>query len=662
MPADPMREVRAFREAGLLGPLEVRFAEAMARLGHEDDPLVLLGAALACLAPSRGHICVDLKDAARLVRREQDPADPDVSRVPEVDWPDADVWRAALAACARRPDALVRMAGAGGSPLVLEGDRLYLDRYWDYEQRLARKVNAWTAAAGTDCDAADVEDLVDRLFPAGQDGADGLRRAARAVATRRFAIIAGGPGTGKTTTVTRILAMLLELGRRGAAGAPWSPPRVALMAPTGKAAARMKETIRNQMAALRGMAGTGIDPSVLAEIRVEASTLHRALGAHPDHPTRFRFGADNLLPVGIAIVDEASMIDFAMMTRLVEAIPPTARLILLGDRDQLASVEAGAVLGDLCGDPDRAADPGPDAPPIAGAVAFLRHPFRFGADTGIGALSRAIRARRPDRALACLRGTGWEPDAPPDRRPYRDLVFHEVDPGPAAGEAGAARRAGPDGFDAVKSVVLDAFLPMVAAARGGDAALALALQQRFCVLTPHRRGRLGVEGLNRRVEGWLARCDPPTIDGADGWYLGRPILVTRNDASLDLFNGDLGVIVAGPDGAPRAAFQGGEPGSFRLLHPGRLPPHETVFAMTVHKSQGSQFDDVLLVLPEQPSPILTRELLYTAVTRAQRKVRVVGSAATIEQAIGEEVLRFSGLREKVWGGARGAGEGGAPGR
>lgn len=657
MPADALREVRAFCDAGLLGALEVRFAETMARLGGEDDPRVLLAAALACLAPSRGHICVDLKDAARLVRLEPDPADPDGAPVSPVRWPDPESWRAALAACAGRPGAVVRMAGPGASPLVLEGDRLYLDRYWDYEQRLARKVVDWTAAGATDCDAADVDDLVDRLFPGDRPGADGLRRAARAVATRRFAIIAGGPGTGKTTTVTRILAMLLELGRRAARGTPWTPPRVALMAPTGKAAARMKETIRNQMAALRTMAGTGIDPSVLAEIRVEASTLHRALGAHPDHPTRFRFGADNLLPVGIAIVDEASMIDFAMMTRLVEAIPPTARLILLGDRDQLASVEAGAVLGDLCGDPDRAEAAGPDAPPIAGAVAFLRHPFRFGADTGIGALSRAIRARRADRALAYLRGTGWEPDAPPDRRPYRDLVFHEVDAAPTAPDAGARRHAGPDGFDAVKPVVLDAFLPMVAAAKAGDAAAALEAQQRFCVLTPHRRGRLGVEGLNRRVEGWLARCDPPAIDDAAGWYLGRPILIMRNDASLDLFNGDLGVIVAGPDGAPRAAFQGAEPGSFRLLHPGRLPPHETVFAMTVHKSQGSQFGDVLLVLPEQPSPILTRELLYTAVTRAEQRVRVVGGAATIEHAIGEEVLRFSGLRAKVWGGAGATGGG-----
>lgn len=657
MPSDVMCEVRVFSEAGLLGALEVRFAETMARLGDEDDPLVLLGAALACLAPSRGHICVDLKDAARLVRREEESGDPDSPPTPQVHWPDPDAWRMALAACAGRPGAIVRMAGAGASPLVLEGERLYLDRYWDYEQRLARRVIDWTSAGATDCDAADVDDLVERLFPGGRPGADGLRRAARAVATRRFAIIAGGPGTGKTTTVTRILAMLLELGRRAAGGASWTPPRVALMAPTGKAAARMKETIRNQMAALRSMAGTGIDPSVLAEIRVEASTLHRALGAHPDHPTRFRFGADNLLPVGIAIVDEASMIDFAMMTRLVEAIPPTARLILLGDRDQLASVEAGAVLGDLCGGPDRADAAGPDAPPIAGSVAFLRHPFRFGADTGIGALARAIRDRRADPALAYLRGTGWEPDAPEDKRPYRDLLFCEVDAEPVAGEAGSSSRAAADGFDAMKAVVLDAFLPMVAAAKAGDAAAALEAQQRFCVLTPHRRGRLGVEGLNRRVEGWLARRDPPAIDDAAGWYLGRPILVTRNDASLELFNGDLGVVVAGPDGSPRAAFPGTGVEAVRLLHPGRLPPHETVFAMTVHKSQGSQFEDVLLVLPERPSPILTRELLYTAVTRAEQRVRVVGSAATIRHAIGEEVLRFSGLRAKVWGGAAATGGG-----
>lgn len=648
MGSDALRKVRAFRDAGRIGALEVQFARTLARLGNEGDPLVLLGAALASLAPSRGHICVELENARQLVRKEEaEPAvEPGQAPDPDLEWPDVAAWREALLGAMGRPDAIVRGPGPGSTPLVFEQDRLYLDRYWSYEERLSAEVVARTTAGGPD--PVDLADLVDRLFPVDIPGSAGLRDAARAVARHRFSIVAGGPGTGKTTTVTKILAMLLELSRRACEGGTWQPPRIALMAPTGKAAARMKESVHREIAALRGAAGTGIDPSVLAEIRVEASTIHRALRANPEHPTRFHFDRSNPLPVDIAVVDEASMVDFALMTRLVEAIPTASRLVLLGDRDQLASVEAGAVLGDLCGDPDSPVPAGPAAPPLAGAIAFLRHPFRFGADTGIGALSRAIRARRADRSLAYLRHDAWEDEAPVDKRPYGDLVFHEVIPDPAGGTgAMTRRRKGPDGFERVRDVVLGGFLPLVRAAAAGDASGALALQRSFCVLTPHRRGRLGVEGLNERIQRWLSSGEPLAIDPATTWYPGRPILVTENDPSLELFNGDLGIVVQAPDGQVRAAFpgRGDEP---RLLHPGRLPPHETVFAMTVHKSQGSQFDHVLLVLPEEPSPILTRELLYTAVTRASERVRIVGSAAAIERAIDESVLRFSGLREKVW--------------
>jgi len=319
--------------------------------------------------------------------------------------------------------------------------------------------------------------------------------------------------------------------------------------------------------------------------------------------------------------------------------------------------DAGAVLGDLCGDPDRqvpaesAAQAGAPVPAIAGAVAFLTHPFRFGADTGIGALSRAIRARDVAKALAYLRRQAREPVAPPDAGPYTDLAFEE--PGPDAGPIGRAgtRRdvhaKGPDLFDRVRGRVIERFRPFLDAARQGDAARALEGQRDFCILTPHRKGRLGVEGLNARVEAWLAAGDVALIDPRDEWYVGRPILVTENDPGLELFNGDMGVIVR-VDGQLRAAFPGSAEGDVRLLHPGRLPPHETVFAMTVHKSQGSQFAHVLVVLPERPSPILTRELLYTAVTRARTDVTVLGSPAVIERAIRESVLRFSGLRQKVW--------------
>jgi exodeoxyribonuclease V alpha subunit len=597
----------------------------------------------------RGHVCLEVGKARDLVRQEAD--DDDARPVADAEWPEAGPWREALARCAARPGAIVRPAGPGDSPLVLEGDRLYLDRYWDYEQRLSREILARAGTRPPGVADADLRTLVDGLFPRGLPGADGLRSAATTVATHGFSIVAGGPGTGKTTTVTKILAMILELSRRAAGAGTWTPPRIALMAPTGKAAARMKESIRREVDDLAAQAGTGIDPSVLPCIPVEASTLHRRLGSTPDHPTRFRFGADNPLPVDVAVVDEASMTDFALMTRLVEAIPRDARLILLGDRDQLASVEAGAVLGDLCGDPDATTSGDANAPAIAGAVAFLTHPFRFGADTGIGALSRAIRARDTAKALAYLRRQAREPGAPAADGPYTDLVFVEPGPGeaqagrPAAGRHGRAN--GPDVFDRVKGRVVAHLRPFLEAALAGDAATALARQRDFCILTPHRRGRLGVEGLNSRVEGWLAESDTHGITPREEWYVGRPILVMENDHGLELFNGDMGVIVR-VDDQVRAAFPGRNEGEVRLLHPGRLPSHETVFAMTVHKSQGSQFAHVLIVLPERPSPILTRELLYTAVTRARTDVTVLGSPAVIEGAIRESVLRFSGLRQKVW--------------
>lgn len=640
MGTEALAKVLAFREAGRIGPLEVRFASTLARLGCEEDPLVLLGAALACMAPLRGHVCLEIGKARDLVRQEA--GDEDSAPVPDADWPEAGPWRDALARCAARAGAVVRPAGPGNSPLVLEGDRLYLDRYWDYEQRLSREILARAGTRPAGLRDADLDALIDGLFPARLPGADGLRAAAATVARHEFSIVAGGPGTGKTTTVTRILALLLELSRRAAGTGPWTPPRVVLVAPTGKAAARMKESIRREVDDLGAQAGTGVDPSVFPWIPCEASTIHRRLGTTPDHPTRFRFGADNPLPVDVAVVDEASMIDFALMTRLVEAIPRGARLILLGDRDQLASVEAGAVLGDLCGDPDRAVPGGGDTPGIAGAVSFLAHPFRFGADTGIGALSRAIRARDTARALAYLRGQAREAGAPAGDATYADLVFEEVAP-----KAGPDRRAGPDVFDRAKAAVIAGYGPFLKAAREGDAATALALQKDFCILTPHRRGRLGVQGLNERVQRWLAEGSDPLIDPRDDWYVGRPILVTENDHGLELFNGDMGVLVR-QDGLLRAAFPATKDGEVRLIHPGRLPPHETVYAMTVHKSQGSQFAHVVVVLPDEPSPILTRELLYTAVTRARTDVRVMGSEAVIRRAIQESVLRFSGLRQKVW--------------
>ncbi|MBM4320247.1 MAG: exodeoxyribonuclease V subunit alpha, partial [Deltaproteobacteria bacterium] len=485
----------------------------------------------------------------------------------------------------------------------------------------------------------------------------------------RFTVISGGPGTGKTTTVKKILVLLLEQARRlHQLGRGPFPLRIGLLAPTGKAAARLSEAIHE------GLAELEVRPrELLDHLPVEASTVHRALGVIPDRPTLFRHGPDNPLPLDVVVVDEASMVDFALMTKLVEAVPSRARLILLGDSDQLASVEAGAVLGDIC----RGAGAGAEAEAGAGAeaeagagaeaeagsgsatwgrpaggsegqaigdrVIQLTRGWRFGPQSGIGALARAVNGDRPDDALALLRGQRREQGAPePEPGGHTDLRLLD----------GAPEQVLEEQLRPLVVAGYAAFLAAAAARR--DAAAALAALGRFRVLCAHRRGRLGVEQLGRRIEGWLAAAGLIEPE-AGSWYAGRPILVTRNDYVLRLFNGDTGVVVPAPEGGGslHACFPGARPGEVRRLAPARLPPHETVFAMTVHKSQGSQFEEVLIVLPEQPSPVLTRELLYTAVTRAGTMVTLAGEEPVIRHAIGERVQRFSGLRGKLWGSTSG---------
>ncbi len=684
-------ELDWLREAEVLAPLDVHFARTLARLAGDARPEVLLAAALASRAVQQGHVCLDLaRWAGRPVAGGPDGlpvVDADGRARGDLAWPDLAAWRAALetsplvglaaggdggrGVASERGNASGHdVAGArgvavdggerGAAPLVLDGaGRLYLRRYWDHEGALAAALRDRAAGTAADVDRVVLAEGLARLFGSGgargdapvdaaagidaggrvdvvsAPGAAGQQAAADAAVTRRLCVVTGGPGTGKTTTVVKILALLAEQAQ--ALGVP--PPRVALVAPTGKAAARLTEAVR------RARAGLDVADAVRTAIPDAAATIHRTLGSLPGVATRFRFDAGNPLAEDVVLVDEASMVDVALMRRLVDAVRPPARLILLGDKDQLSSVEAGAVLGDLCA-----------APALRGCVVELTHSFRFGPESGIGALARAVNAGDAGAALEILTG---------DRHPDVTLV-----------EPSAAARGRAVVDPALARCVVDGYRPYLAAvaglaplsaaaaagrapradagAEGGDgdegfaaAELAcLAAFDGFRVLAAHRRGPGGVEQLNPAIARLLE--DAGLLAPAARLALGQPVIVTRNDYNVMLFNGDIGLVLPDParPGRRRVVFAAPD-GRARALAPARLPAHAMAFALSVHKAQGSEFDAVAVVLPEADSPILSRELLYTAVTRARRSVTVFGSAALVRAAIERRIERASGLAGRL---------------
>jgi len=568
-------------DLGIFSPLDLHFATTVSRLAGETNPNATLGAALASKVTAAGHTCADLRACAGTRAPTPDGSAGDVR------WPVLDAWTAVL-----RCSPLVSQpahGSAANAPLVLDGhDRLFLARYWEYQERLACQLLHRAGREIGDLDTQQLHRDLPRLFEDTRQ-----TEAARAAATRHLTVISGGPGTGKTTTVVRILALLQQQAMADGG----EPLRVQMLAPTGKAAARLSESVRR--ARDGGLAGR-VDDAVLAAIDADAATIHRALRWQPRSPTRFAHDRQSPLSADVVVVDEASMVDLALMTKLVEAVRVDARLILLGDRDQLASVEAGATLGDIC---------------AAGLSIQLLHNYRFGAESGIGQLARSINEGDARRALDLLRG-----------RP--DLEWLDI-----GDERGLVR--------SVSSRIADGY---GALASRTDPAAGLDLLGRFRVLAAHLHGPFGAQGLNALAERVL-----PQAWGSRGrqpWYPGQPVMVLANDYSNGLFNGDVGLIDRTIEGRTHAFFPATD-GTVRAIPPSRLPRHQTVYAMTVHKSQGSEFDEVLVVLPPRPSPVITRELLYTAVTRARHKVTVVGPAATIEHAIRTPVQRTSGLRDRL---------------
>lgn len=495
-------------------------------------------------------------------------------------------------------------------PLVLDAGALYWQRAWREECDVAARLNE-RLATQISTDQVALEQLIDSLFTADASSQD-QRAACRLAAQRALSVITGGPGTGKTTTVVRVLAILQSLAER--AGLP--PLRIALAAPTGKAAARLSESIASQVAQLP------LSESVIKHIPTEVSTVHRLLGVmSQDNGQRYRHHATNPLALDVLVVDEASMLDLSLMAALMEALPAQARIILLGDKDQLASVEAGAVLADLCCAADHAnvsdvtATNNTTAEPSPAHVAQLKQSFRFDAQRGIGKLAHAVRT---GAATIAPNNDDYAPEV--RRIDTLNTLFAGYD----------------DYWSSVQT--------------GESAEIILKKFDSFRLLCALRDGSHGVIAVNQACERYLRKAEKiAPFDKPSSWYVGRPVMITRNDYGLRLMNGDIGICLQSPETDElRVAFWDGSEQKIRWLLPSRLPSSETVFAMTVHKSQGSEFTKVAVVLPTTFSPVLSRELIYTALTRARNVVELcIPNPQVWRLAVAAKAQRFSGLQQRL---------------
>jgi exodeoxyribonuclease V alpha subunit len=604
--------------SGALRVIDHALAQSLRRLDPATPDTVLAAAALASYAVGQGNAAFDT-------------ARPQLLFDVDIDWPNPGAWTQALSDSRWVSTPNAEDAASSAAPLVLENGLLYLRRYRQYEYRLALRLRQIAAQVPQAEDLAALAPLFAVLFPEARDSDDRQARAAASALLRSLLLVTGGPGTGKTTTIARLL--LLRMAQAQHAGE--AAPRIALAAPTGRAAERMAESLRTAISALRGT--PGVDATLCDALPTQASTLHRLLGTIPDSP-RFRFDAQHPLPFDIVVVDEASMVDLPLMCKLVEAVPDRGRLVLLGDPDQLPSVEAGDVLAaildaagaddsaevaralaSLLGEGDPESARAPSTPPLsasalAGHHVRLQRGYRQDQAFDLAPLTFAVREGDADAAIGLLRGGQ-----------LAGVHFHEnlLDP-----------------LQAHRDALLMHWRHL---AEIDDPVSALALAARLRLLTAVREGPQGARGLNARIEEALGGNR-----GQGGAYFhGRLLLVTENSYRQRLFNGDIAICLRGDKGGPVVWFAGDAESGPRPFHPAALPAHESAFAMTVHKAQGSEFDEVWLQLPRQRTRVLSRELVYTALTRARREVHICASADSLRQALAHRVERVSGLAARL---------------
>lgn len=657
---DHMQHLQNWQQAGWIEQLDMAFAKFIQQQSDAGD-LVTLAAALLSHQVGRGHVCMDieslLKNPEEVLGLPPEHYKPAGNEQEEPLMPSVllqsvgeELWLQQLTECS----AVQHQNG----PLVMDGSYLYLRRYWQHEDFIAEDLSRRMASVER-YESVEISPLLSQLFPplkpeemAAQDdiGQVNWQKLACANTLRsRFSVITGGPGTGKTYTVVRLLALLHKL--HGA-----ERPRILLAAPTGKAAARLKSSI---LEALDELKDTEKNPQlqdwhpVFEQINAESSTLHRMLGSQSrQRAGKFRYNKDNLLPADILVIDEASMVDIEMMSAVLQALPSYTRLVLLGDKDQLASVEAGAVLGQLCAGadeggydketfnylqkisgeaelPERLAARGPASGRLQHVV-MLRVSRRFDDKSGIGQLAFAVNAGDSSQVASIIRAAG--------QPPYQDIRVLTAD----NAEAASLKKLCRDGFSSYLKL-----LKAQPAASAGEHELdqwarrVLSEYARFQLLTPVREGEWGVNSLNERVKGWLPRQGATN----EQWYAGRPVMITANDYSLNLRNGDIGILLhRHNDDTKRVVFIDGD-NNVRWVLPSRLTHVETAYAMTVHKSQGSEFTHTVLIMPDRDNPTLSKELLYTGITRAKKQLSLVlPKTSLLLNTVTKPTQRLGGLR------------------
>ncbi|MFO7970438.1 MAG: exodeoxyribonuclease V subunit alpha [Desulfobacterales bacterium] len=609
-------------KTGYLTDIDIHFAKFITGLGKNDDPDIFLAAALASNATGNGDVYFDLASIA------QKPVFMGLEKEGTVKWPNFSGWLQKI-----RQSPVVGWPG-DYRPLILDKkNRLYLYRYWDYEKKLSESILQRSREDLRDLDITRLTDSLKRLFSQNEDDEVNLQMVAAYIAAiKRICIISGGPGTGKTFTMAKILALLLELHGK-------EKLNILLAAPTGKAAARIAESIKNAKKTLNS------PWDIIEAIPSEAYTIHRMLKTIPGSPY-FQHNHETPLNADVVVVDEASMVDLALMSKLLWAVPFDARLILIGDKDQLASVETGFVLGDICDRKNIHAfsecfcnkfeavtqqkielpfKEHKGSPGLYDCMVVLKKNYRFTGGSGIGELSHAVNQGEIHKVLHLLKNKS-------DQMSWKKIS---------------------QSHDLSRFLVQSIINGYSDYLNTNDPYRALELFNRFKILCAVKIGSMGVNAVNRLAEQVLSRegLIAPDRSSSNPWYKGRPVLITRNDYRLKLFNGDMGITLpaSGSTGKDLYVYFSGESGELKRFLPYRLPEHETGYAMTVHKSQGSEFDHVLLILPDRDYPVLTRELFYTGISRTKKTVSIWATEDVLKTTISRKIERTSGLKDALWG-------------